>query len=374
MTDKKFNISILNEFKCIADKCKFTCCKGWDVCIDEDTYCKLKNQNIIEVIDKMQKQEDDGDVYYFVDKEVHEACPFLNKKGLCEIVNNHGDEYLSYTCSTFPRIENDFEEMEEITLSCACPEVVDIIERSKTEIEVSSDLEFEDEFIELKVRKKLIEIMKMKEHNFESRLMVGFDMLLSIVNLDNDEDKIKSEVLKYDSKYIKDVIQDHNSTSISIEEGIDGLNLLFLDMTENYKAVDGLSDSLSNISIFAENSDLETKVAMWESFKNDFSKYSDLNEKCIIAKILSGCVSNDMLEIAIAFEMIIFEYILGRYATFLKTCISEDKDVNAQDVKDYIVIFSRVIGNNIDAVCEYFVEEYEEELLTLGDVYFLTRF
>ncbi len=28
----------LNKFKCIADKCEDTCCAGWEIVIDEETY------------------------------------------------------------------------------------------------------------------------------------------------------------------------------------------------------------------------------------------------------------------------------------------------------------------------------------------------
>ena len=38
-------ISNYDKFKCIADKCRFTCCEGWDISIDTDTYNKWKKEN-----------------------------------------------------------------------------------------------------------------------------------------------------------------------------------------------------------------------------------------------------------------------------------------------------------------------------------------
>lgn len=91
------------------DKCKFTCCSGWDVNIDNNTYIKWKNnkknyilQNVIEIIN-------DDEVEYFINKETQEKCPFLDNKGLCNIVKNVGEECLSLTCKKFPRIENVLE-------------------------------------------------------------------------------------------------------------------------------------------------------------------------------------------------------------------------------------------------------------------------
>ncbi|MBO5286201.1 MAG: flagellar protein FliB, partial [Clostridia bacterium] len=35
--------SYLDKFNCIADKCPDTCCAGWKVCIDNNTYKKYKS-------------------------------------------------------------------------------------------------------------------------------------------------------------------------------------------------------------------------------------------------------------------------------------------------------------------------------------------
>lgn len=35
-----FKVSNYDKFKCIADKYKFTCCEGWDISIDTNTYNK----------------------------------------------------------------------------------------------------------------------------------------------------------------------------------------------------------------------------------------------------------------------------------------------------------------------------------------------
>ena len=35
-------ITNYDDFKCIADKCKFTCCEGWDIGVEVDTYNKWK--------------------------------------------------------------------------------------------------------------------------------------------------------------------------------------------------------------------------------------------------------------------------------------------------------------------------------------------
>ena len=41
-----------------------------------------------------------------------------------------------------------------------------------------------------------------------------------------------------------------------------------------------------------------------------------------------------------------------------------DKENLVQNIKDYIVVFSRIIGNNSDAVVEFIAEQYGDILFT----------
>ena len=129
MSENIFKILNYDKFKCIADKCEFTCCKGWEINIDNSTYNKWKNENLDYLLEKVEVK--DKKEVYFINKENHDDCPFLDKQGLCNIVKNHGEEYLSLTCHTFPRIENVFDDRRELSLSCSCKEVVEIISNLK---------------------------------------------------------------------------------------------------------------------------------------------------------------------------------------------------------------------------------------------------
>jgi lysine-N-methylase len=50
------------------------------------------------------------------------ACPFLNPQKLCQIHVEHGEEFLSVTCATYPRIVHEAEGLREIALTLSCPE------------------------------------------------------------------------------------------------------------------------------------------------------------------------------------------------------------------------------------------------------------
>ncbi len=88
------------NFKCIADKCRHSCCVDWEICIDAATYEKYRRlPNVISTV----RECDDGVCFAL---RSDGSCPHLNEKGLCDIIINHGEEYLSEICREHPRFYN----------------------------------------------------------------------------------------------------------------------------------------------------------------------------------------------------------------------------------------------------------------------------
>lgn len=352
-----------DSFKCIADKCKFTCCSGWDINIDSNTYEKWNKEKnkCKDILNKLKFIDND---YIIINKKTNDTCPFLDNRRLCNIVKSNGDEYLSLTCQRFPRIENTFEGIKELTLSCSCPEVVDIIGKIEEEIIlVNCNNDDTDIPIEIKIRDTIIKIIKEKNLNIESKLIVSYRMLLNI--LDNEElteEVVLNEIENYNNIILQETLQNDNKAFRTI-------NNLFLDIIENYKNVPVLKNSLNDISqismkIYRGEIKISELMALWNPFINYFNKYNKLIEKYIVTKILGNCLNEDIEEIAINLELIILEYLLVRYSVFLKVFL-EDEENLLQNIKDYIVVFSRIIGNNLDAVVEFIEEQYGDILFTV---------
>ena len=160
----------------------------------------------------------------------------------------------------------------------------------------------------------------------------------------------------------------------NIDDSVEEINYLFLDIIKNYKEVSSFEILLKDISDFAENIKIESLSAKWHDYKSLFEQYNVLNENCIVSDILSSCVSNDIEEMTISFQMIILEYLLVRYAVFLKYCMNKNKEIDAQDIKDYIVAFSRIIGNNTEAVIEFLRDGFGEDVLEIGYLRFIALF
>ncbi|WP_415334404.1 flagellin lysine-N-methylase [Clostridium perfringens] len=373
-------ISGYNDFKCTANKCKFTCCEGWDINIDKDTYEKWKKdeKNSTYLLNGVKTKECNGKEEYFVKKETFEKCPFLDCEGLCNIVKSHGEGYLSRTCHSFPRMNNDFGHKRELSLSCACPEVIEILDKihEKIGMEPGSSNDEEEDLLELKIRESLIDIVSEEEFSLDERLLIGFEMLLNILEDESytSEESLLEELEKYsDNEYRKEVAYVYNEIELNRVDSLLEINSLFLDMVENYREVSNLKCILEDISNFAEGANIESLSEEWKEYKKNFKEFNKLLEKCIVSKIYSNCISDDMEDMILSFQLIILEYLLVRYAVFLNYCINDEKIKN-EEVKDYIVIFSRIIGNNAEAVLEFLSDGFEDPILEMGYLCFITLF
>lgn len=120
-------MSVLDKFSCIADKCKHSCCIGWEIDIDDETYELYKNVEGDFGRRLMANIRTEGGCHSFI-LDDNERCPFLNDKNLCDIILNLGEEYLSDICNEHPRFYVNISECEyECGLGMCCEEAARLI-------------------------------------------------------------------------------------------------------------------------------------------------------------------------------------------------------------------------------------------------------
>lgn len=111
--------SCYDKFKCIADKCKHSCCVGWEIDIDGETlerYAALEG----EFGDRLRKNISfNADCPHFINDD-SEKCPFLNNRRLCDIITELGEDALCEICDSHPRYRNFFSDRVEIGLGLCC--------------------------------------------------------------------------------------------------------------------------------------------------------------------------------------------------------------------------------------------------------------
>ncbi len=114
-----------DKFSCIASACPDSCCKEWQVELDDITaqnYLNLKG-NLGEYLCKVMYQDDGTWVF----ENVNNRCPMWRNDGLCRIQAEFGEAALCHTCRQFPRLTHDYGDFKEYTLELSCPEAARLI-------------------------------------------------------------------------------------------------------------------------------------------------------------------------------------------------------------------------------------------------------
>ncbi len=113
----------VGKFRCDGSVCNSKCCKGWIVDIDGPTYqkyCtiepKTERKKIVSRI-KYKKQRGK----FVVEMAKNGSCPFLQNDGLCRIQKTWGADWLSNTCTMYPRKPYMAGDLMMMALTLTCP-------------------------------------------------------------------------------------------------------------------------------------------------------------------------------------------------------------------------------------------------------------
>lgn len=209
----------VSKFTCIASNCEDTCCRGWRVAIDKESYDKYKNvmytggynlfRGKITKDDIMQVEGSFSEVVLS-----DNTCPFLNEKKLCNIQEMYGESYLSVTCGIFPRNYNMVNGKLELSLNMSCPHAARLallnpIPMGFSLVSVkdnprismiptlnSSDTEYPNGIYPYfeKVRAFIITLLQNRNYSFEDRLVIlgrfCNDLNLTILNHSSTDEVI----------------------------------------------------------------------------------------------------------------------------------------------------------------------------------------
>lgn len=114
------------DFHCIADRCRHSCCIGWEIDVDPDTREKYRcipgefGARLSAAID------DSGDTAHFR-LGPNERCPMLNASGLCDLITELGEENLCQICADHPRFRSFFSHRTELGLGLCCEEAARLV-------------------------------------------------------------------------------------------------------------------------------------------------------------------------------------------------------------------------------------------------------
>lgn len=307
----------MKTFKCIGPNCTDTCCAGWDINIDENTFKKYENNkgNLKELINGKyikNSESDDSFNYGFMKITEDNKCPFLNENLLCEIHGKCGEENLSITCRRYPRVFNIIDHIYEKSGLPSCEEICSkaFLNKEKMEfIEIEEDLP--EDFLEIRrvidteafigsdnliqyfwdIRIISINIMQNRNFSIEERLSLLKAFYKSLEDLKTEENFYE----------IEDLLEKITEYPSNITEFIDSKKIIPLSITNNFFKIildENLLRKVIGTSLKKLLSDLNKDQNLFnnihkydlKSFDTYFKKYSYIFENYLVNQIFKDII------------------------------------------------------------------------------------
>ena len=242
-----------DEFSCIASRCKDSCCAGWEIDIDDESYeyyRSVEGPFGDRLRESMFVAEDGG---YRFKLKGSKRCAMLNDNNLCDLYTALGEEALCEVCTEYPRFSLVYGQVEQKALSLSCEEVGRILfGRTEPEqlidIELPGDCEDDEEdpqyvaFMEW-VQKEAVAILQNKELSITERtreFLAWCDRVQTIINYSQAKDDLSileawknqdadREIREWEQKNIEG--KEKPARNLSYEDFCDRFEI-FLDMEE----------------------------------------------------------------------------------------------------------------------------------------------
>ncbi len=115
-----------DAFLCRADACGHTCCRGWEIDVDDVTlarYAAVPGDFGVRLRDAVFA--DEYGAHFSLAED--DRCPFLQRDGLCEIISRLGEDALCDICALHPRFFAEIGPHELRGLGLSCEAACDLL-------------------------------------------------------------------------------------------------------------------------------------------------------------------------------------------------------------------------------------------------------
>lgn len=167
-----------DDFHCIADKCRHSCCTGWEIDIDEESLHRFSEVSG-RLGEKLRRCIDtENGAHFILDR--NERCPFLKENGLCELILELGEDSLCDICTEHPRFYNEYGDVFEEGLGMCCEEAARLLLEGGESVKLvtETDGEGKNEIPPLVVlREKLFDCLSRTDICFAEKERSAFALL-----------------------------------------------------------------------------------------------------------------------------------------------------------------------------------------------------
>jgi lysine-N-methylase len=172
----------------------------------------------------------------------------------------------------------------------------------------------------------------------------------------------------------------------TLQYSIEERNELFLDLAENYRREGLYEKYLEPVAQLAEQLSEqgidEEVVKEWQEFEVQFLKYQPLMRRFLLTELYADSLKpeGNLEEMVVQVQWIAMEYATIRHAVFLHWLLSQGegsfceegistscrRGISYEDVRDYMVVVSRMTGYEEDDIYEYLENSFEHIIWDWG--------
>jgi lysine-N-methylase len=299
----------MQQFSCIGSDCEDTCCSGWGVSIDKKTYKKYNKVKNIELKSLFKEnivrnKQSTIDTNYAKIKITTTGCPFLDEEKLCRIQLNLGEDYLSQTCSVYPRRNNLVDGTIEQSAETSCPEIARLVllnrekmefdqidASNKDDVRVSRNINtkknMESKSIEKyfwEIRMFSVNLLQNRNYTISERLIILGLFIENINNLvlDGRESQIKNTIVSY-NLLIEERLSITNeldliSNNVNIQIDIIKSLIVKKGYFNNYRFIECLAEMIEGLKLDETDCDEQLINNYNNAYNSYYKPFMDKNE------------------------------------------------------------------------------------------------
>ncbi|MBQ5978313.1 MAG: flagellin lysine-N-methylase [Oscillospiraceae bacterium] len=129
-------------FACKATFCRHSCCRGWEIDVDEESAAYYRALPGKLGDDLRAALVEEAGVWHFRLTD-EERCPFLRPDGLCRLIRELGEQALCDICALHPRFYGELGSFEFCGLGLSCEKVCELLLESSAPLRFRLDDEAE---------------------------------------------------------------------------------------------------------------------------------------------------------------------------------------------------------------------------------------
>lgn len=396
------------RFFCIADKCRFTCCRDWTIAVEDEMQKRWQTKEIpIAMKERLfaLSQKTSATNTYLGAEDKHylsdfvseyegqnviclsgQSCPFLNENGLCDLVTAYGDDWISETCQLYPREKRFYQDRVEYSLTLSCQSVVQLLfEEDVFKVVSRKDALKEDDSLTKNqmdcpklmwsIRDWFLSIASAKEKRPEEALKIIFYLLLDLKarNICSNRGLFSYQELSIDSQLF--AMLREGKLDLPEDEKLVEDNELTLDLLIRYyeqkKYMEYVKpiyeDALFLEEMLRNQREKEEVLLSYQTFvRTVYANYEDKIRLLLCEEIWSSLLTSEpTFDLALMkLQWLSIELSVLRHMMFLFW--KREGQLSLERLIQLVAVLFRITGYCDDDIMEYLQDCFEELIWDFG--------